>query len=88
MPTFFMPVIASGRTLLGFVPTLSTVKPVSRIMPLEAFYHRHHAEFPVQRISTRFISAIWKLSSLCEALRHSAPVWATTAPALGKGMSR
>src|SRR5262247_304690 len=60
MPASFMTAIASGRTRLGFVPALSTVKrsPASCRNKPSAICDR--AEFPVHRISTRVLSAMRK----------------------------
>ena len=61
---------------------------VPGVMPSRPWAICDRAEFPVHRISTRFLAAIVQLPALCEALRHPTPVSATTAPAIGKGTSR
>src|SRR6185437_9584244 len=58
MTTSCITAIASGRTMLGFVPALSTVKrsPASCRNRPSAICDR--AELPVQRMSTRFFSML------------------------------
>jgi hypothetical protein len=64
MPTSLMTAIASGRTVLGFVPALSTAKrsPASRRSRPSAIWDR--AEFPVHRMSTLFLICHAKVPSL------------------------
>jgi hypothetical protein len=79
MPSPDITAIASRRTALGFVPaeTTSNLSPPNDRKRPSALWLR--AEFPVQRISTRFVMTRRGPAAL--EPRHPSLPWATSAPA-------
>src|SRR5580693_6866185 len=60
----------------------------SRIAPQQAFGHLRPSRVSCAQDEHSLFTCHAKVLSLCEALQRAAPVWATTAPAIGKGTSQ